>query len=101
MFTNTQLQKYADVLIWALKAARRNGTFKKYDSVLLRTDMAAAPLAKAVYAKLLAQRYNVLLRWNAPEDFTTAFYELADTKQLAYLPQGETEIQGNLNGLIA
>ena len=101
MFTNTQLQKYADVLIWALKTARRNGTFKKYDSVLLRTDMAAAPLAKAVYTKLLQQHYNVLLRWNAPEDFTTAFYQLADNKQLAYLPQGETEIQGNINGLIA
>ncbi len=101
MFTNIQLQKYADVLIWALQAARRNGTFKKYDSVLLRTDMAAAPLAKAVYSKLLAQRYNVLLRWNAPEDFTTAFYQLADNKQLAYLPKGELEIQGNINGLIA
>ena len=101
MFTNTQLQKYADVLIWALRAARRNGTFKKYDSVLLRTDMAAAPLAKAVYTKLLEQRYNVLLRWNAPEDFTTAFYQLADNKQLTYLPAGETEIQAHINGLIA
>ena len=101
MFTNSQLQKYADVLIWALQAARRNGKFKKYDSVLLRTDMAAAPLAKAVYSKLLAQRYNVLLRWMAPEDFTTDFYQLADDKQLAYLPVGEKEIQGNINGLIA
>ena len=101
MFTNSQLQKYPDVLIWALQAARRNGKFKKYDSVLLRTDMAAAPLAKAVYSKLLAQRYNVLLRWMAPEDFTTDFYQLADDKQLAYLPVGEKEIQGNINGLIA
>ncbi len=101
MFTNTQLQKYADVLIWALQAARRNGKFKKYDSVLLRTDMAAAPLAKEVYRKLLAQHYNVLLRWNAPEDFTTAFYEQADKKQLSYVPAGELEIQGNINGLIA
>lgn len=101
MFTSSQLQKYADVLIWALKAARRNGSVKKYDSVLLRTDMAAAPLAKAVYSKLLAQHFNVLLRWNAPEDFTTAFYELADNKQLAYVPTGELEIQGNINGLIA
>ncbi len=101
MFTTSQLQKYADVLIWALQAARRNGKFKKYDSVLLRTDMAAAPLAKEVYRKLLAQRYNVLLRWNAPEDFTTAFYEQADKKQLAYIPAGELDIQGNINGLIA
>ncbi len=101
MFSNLQLQKYADVLIWAMRAARRNGTFKKYDNVLLRTDMAAAPLAKAVYTKLLKQHYNVLLRWNAPEDFTTTFYQLADNKQLAYLPVGEKEIQGNINGLIA
>jgi len=101
MLTNVQIQKYADVLIWALRAARRNGSFKKYDSVLLRTDMAAAPLAKAVYQKLLEQHYNVLLRWTAPEDFTTAFYQLADNKQLAYVPQGEQEIQAHINGLIA
>lgn len=101
MLTNTQIQKYAQVLIWALQTARRNGTFKKYDSILLRTDMAASALAKAVYQQLLAKRYNVLLRWNAPEDFTTAFYQLADDKQLAYVPQGEQEIQGNINGLIA
>lgn len=101
MFSDLQTKKYADVLVWALRAARRNGTFKKYDSVLLRSDMGAAPLAKAVYCKLLEQRYNVLLRWNAPEDFTTAFYQMADDKQLAYLPQGEQEIQGHINGLIA
>lgn len=101
MLTNSQIQKYADVLIWALRAARRNGTFKKYDSVLLRSDMAASALAKAVYRKLLEQRYNVLLRWTAPEDFTTDFYQVADDKQLAYVPQGEQEIQGHINGLIA
>ncbi|MBR5151455.1 MAG: aminopeptidase [Elusimicrobiaceae bacterium] len=101
MLTNMQIQNYARVLIWALRSARRNGSFKKHDSVLLRTDMAAAPLAKAVYKTLLQEHYNVLLRWNAPEDFTTAFYELADPKQLVYVPQGELEIQRNINGLIA
>lgn len=101
MLTNLQIQKYADVLIWALRAARRNGTFKKYDSVLLRTDMAASPLARALYGKLLEQRYNVLLRWTAPENFTTDFYQIADDRQLAYVPKGEQEIQGNINGLIA
>ena len=53
-FTKTQNEKYADVMIWALQTARRNGKFKKYDSVLLRTDPSALPLAEAVYKKLIA-----------------------------------------------
>ena len=53
MFTNTQLEKYAEVMIWALKAARRNGKFKKYDTVLLRTDLGALALAHKIYQKFI------------------------------------------------
>ena len=100
-FTKTQNEKYADVMIWALETARRNGQFKPYDAVLLRSDPDALPLARAVYAKLIAKRYNVVLRLNAPEDFTKEFYLRADDKQLAFVAAGEKEFQGGINGLIA
>ena len=64
-FTKTQNEKYADVMIWALETARRNGKFKPYDVVLLRSDPAALPLARTLYAKLLDRHYNVVLRFNA------------------------------------
>ena len=101
MFTKPQLEKYADVMIWALHAARRNGKFKNYDTVLLRSDLAALPLARTIYQKLLAARLQPVLRLQAPEDFSKDFYTLADTKQLTFLPPGEKEFQGGLNGLIA
>lgn len=99
--TKTQNEKYADVMIWALQTARRNGKFKKYDSVLLRTDLAALPLAEAVYKKLIAARFNVITRLNAPEAFSKAFYTNADDKQLAFIAPGEKEFQGGINGLIS
>ena len=101
MFTNLQLEKYADVMIWALKAARRNGKFKKYDSVLLRTDMGALPLAQKIYKKLLEGKLQPVLRIQAPEAFSKDFYTLADNAQLAFLAPGEKEFQGGINGLIA
>ncbi len=101
MFTKTQLEKYADVMIWALQAARRNGKFKKYDSVLLRTDLAALPLAEQIYHKLLTARLQPVLRIQAPEGLSKDFYTVADDKQLAFLAPGEKEFQGGINGLIA
>ena len=101
MFTKLQNEKYADVMIWAMQAARRNGKFKKYDTVLLRTDTAALPLAEAIYKKLLAARFNVVTRIMVPEGFSKAFYGQSDNKQLSFLPPGEKEFQGGINGLIA
>ncbi len=99
--TATQLEKYADVMIWALHQARRNGKCQKYDSVLLRTDIGAMPLAHQIFRKLVAKKFNVIVRFNQPEAFATDFYKLADDKQLAFLPQGEKEFQSGVNGLIA
>ena len=101
MFTKLQNERYADVMIWAMQAARRNGKFKKYDTVLLRTDTAAVPLAEVIYKKLLAARFNVVTRIMVPEGFSKSFYELSDNKQLSFMAPGEKEFQGAINGLIA
>ena len=99
--TNTQIEKYADVMIWALQTARRNGKYKKYDTVFLRTDIHAMPLAHAIYKKLLAKRFHVVVRFNQPEAFATDFYKLADGKQLDFMAPGELEFNGGVNGLIS
>ena len=101
LLTKTQTEKYADVMIWALQTARRNGKFKKYDTVFLRTDIGAMDLAHAIYRKLLEKRYQVALRFNLPETFATDFYKLADNTQLGFLPAGEKEFQSGVNGLIS
>ena len=101
IFSNTQLLRYADVMIWAMENARRGGKFKKYDTVLVRYDQAAEPLALAIYEKLLLKKYHPVARANAAESFTRSFYGLADDKQLKYIPAGEKDFQESLNGLIS
>ncbi len=101
LFTKTQLARYANVMIWAMENARRGGKFKKYDTVLVRYDAAAAPLALAVYEQLLQKKYQPIVRANTPEDFARSFYTLSDEKQLAYVAAGEKEFQAGLNGLIS
>ncbi len=101
IFTKTQLSRYADVMVWALENARRGGKFKKYDTVLVRYDLPAQPLALAVYERLLSKKYHPVARANSAEDFTRAFYTLADEKQLAHMTAGEKEFQASLNGLIS
>ena len=99
--TPTQTEKYADVMIWALQTARRNGKYKKYDTVFLRTDIHAMPLAHAIYKKLIEKRFHVVVRFNQPEPFVTDFYKLADNKQLDFMSPGELEFNGGVNGLIS
>ena len=101
LLTKTQLEKYARVMIWAMHEARRNGKFKPYDTVLLRTDTGALPLAQEIYKQLLEEKLQPVLRFNLPENMAKTFYTLADKKQLSFIAPGEKEFQGNINGLIA
>ncbi len=101
LLTKTQLEKYAQVMVWAMHAARRNGKVKPYDVVLLRTDVGALPLAEEIYKVLLKKHLQPVVRFNLPENMAKDFYTLADKKQLSFIAPGEKEFQGNLNGLIA
>lgn len=99
--TKTQTDKYADVMLWALQTARRNGKFKPYDVVLLRYEPLALPLAQSLYQKLLDAKFHVIARQDNPEPFARAFYGTADDKQLTFLPPGEEAFQQGINGLIS
>lgn len=101
IFTKTQLDKYAGVMVWAMENARRGGKFKKYDTVLVRAELAALPLAQAVYEKLLQKRYQPIVKITPPEAFSRALYTRADKQQLTHIPSGEEAFQASLNGLIA
>ncbi len=95
------LKKYADVLIFALKAARRGGQFKQGDNILISYDMPALALAEEVYAKLIAQGYNVFPRPYLTENMNKVFFTSANDKQLKFVPEWEKVFTQNLNGLIA
>jgi aminopeptidase len=100
MFTEKQLSRYADVLLWGLQTARKR-KLAKDDLVLLRFDLAAVRLAEILYAKLLKAGAHPLLRMNPTASMEYDYYALANDKQLVYIPPGEETLFAGLNGSIS
>jgi aminopeptidase len=99
MFTNRQMQKYCDVLLWALKTARKEN-FKKNDVVLIRYDLAAIRMAEVLQAKLLNMGMNPIPRTGLTPNMERNFFEKANNRQLVFQTPGEMELCKNLNGSI-
>lgn len=97
MFTQRQLERYADVLLWGLKTSR-SGRFKKKDIVLIRYDMPANPLAEIVYTTLLDRGMNPVLRVNPTSAMERNFFKLANNNQIVFQTPGEEILFKKLNG---
>jgi len=96
--TKIQIEKYADVLIWALKTVRTN--FKKYDTILIRCDLFGLALGEVLHKKLIEQKYNVIFRTLYTPVLEKDFYQYSDEYQRKYVAAGEKEFYENLNGNI-
>jgi len=99
MLTKRQLDKYSDVLLWGLKAARKE-KFKKGEIVLVRFDLLAIKLAEFLQSKLLDMGMNPVLRPGLTPLMEHNFYEKAGSKQLVFIGPWEKELCKNLNGSI-
>jgi aminopeptidase len=97
MLSETNLDRYSDVLIWALKKARK-GTYRKHDILLIRYQLGAIKLAEVLHGKLLDMGMNPVLRIGLTSGMEHNFYEKADTRQLVFHPPGEKELYKALNG---
>ncbi len=99
MFKDQHLDRYAEVLLWGLKIARR-GRRKKNDIILIRYDTAALPLAERLYGKLLAAGRRPVQRLMQTANMERQFFEYTNNQQLTFIPPGEKEFYKNLNGSI-
>ncbi len=99
MLTSEVLEKYAEVLVWGLTTARKE-KFKKGDIVLIQFDLPALPLAEMLYAKLIDRGMNALQRMSLTSFMEHVFYSRSNSKQLVFIPPGEKELYGHLNGRI-
>lgn len=93
------MDRYCDVLLWALKTARKE-KFKNNDRVLIRYDLAAVGMAEILQAKLLDAGMNPILRMGLTSRMERNFFERANERQLVFLAPGEKELFNNLNGSI-
>ncbi|MDO8806251.1 MAG: aminopeptidase [Elusimicrobiota bacterium] len=98
MFSKTQLEKYADVLIWGLTTARPG--FKKYDTVLVRCDLEGRELGEIIHRKLVQRKCNVVFRFMMSPKLERDFYEFSDEKQRAFIAPGDREFFSAANGNI-
>lgn len=99
MLSQTQLNRYADVLLWGLRTARNN-PFKKGDVVLVRFNLDAIALAEILEARLLEMGLNPVRRINPTPKMEKDFFRLANRRQLIFDPPGDAELYRRLNGSI-
>ncbi|MFH1079491.1 MAG: aminopeptidase [Pseudomonadota bacterium] len=99
MLTEEQLGRYADVLLWGLKTARK-GKFKKNDVILVQYEPAAARLAEILYDRILEAGMNPVQRTGLTVAMERCFYAKADNRQLIFRAPGDKELIEHLNGRI-
>ena len=99
MLTKLQIIKYADVLLWGLKTARKE-TYKRGDKILIRFDLAALKLAEVLHKKILEMGMNPIMRPVISPVIEYDFYNLANKNQLAFTAPGQKELMENVNGNI-
>ncbi len=99
MFTQKQLERYADVLWWGLTTAKKV-PFKKNDIVLIRYNSAAVRLTEVLYAGLLSRGIHPVQRVSPSAAMEKDFYLRSSNRQLVFIPPGEKELMSRLNGSI-
>ena len=97
MLSVGKLHRYSDILLWALKTARR-GRYRKGDIVLIRHGLASVHMAEILQAKILELGMNPVLRMGQTPKMERQFYEKANNKQLLFHPPGQKALYGSLNG---
>lgn len=99
MLTNNQMERYADILLWGLKIARKNRV-KTNDTVMIRYDLGALKLAETLFAKILATGRNPVMRTLQTPYMEKKFYEISSKRQLTFIPPGDEALYRQLNGSI-
>jgi aminopeptidase len=99
MLTENNLEKYADVLLWALATAKK-ASLKKNEIVLLQYDLPALRLAEIIYGRLLDLGIRPVQRMISTFGMELSFYQKANLNQLTFLAPGDKELYQNINGRI-
>jgi aminopeptidase len=99
MFTDTQIERYADVLMWGLKTARK-GSLNQGEIFLIRYNLPAIKLVEILQARLLDMGMNPVIRADATPKMEQQFFNIAKPQQLVFQPPGEKTLCQHLNGSI-
>lgn len=98
-FSPLVMEKYCDVLLWALKTARK-GTFNRGDVILISYHLDALQVAERLQARLLLMGFHPVLRLRPTPKMERDFLAMANPKQLVFQVPGGKEFHEALNGAI-
>ena len=99
MLTEKTLGKYADVLLWALRTAKKV-SLKKNEIVLIQYDLPALRLAEILYERLLDMGIHPVQRMVSTFGMEHSFYQKANPGQLTFITPGDKELFASINGRI-
>lgn len=99
MFSEIQLERYSQVLLWGLKKAR-HGNFEKNDVILIKYHLPAIPLAEILFSRILQMGMIPVQRVIYTPVMEKVFYQYADDNCLRFQVPGESELYSNINGSI-
>jgi aminopeptidase len=99
MLTEDQLNKYADVLFWGLKTARKE-PYKKKDIILIQYELPALKLAEIVFAKTIERGMYPVQRMALTYGMERHFFKNSNHDQLLFIPPGEKELLKAIQGRI-
>lgn len=99
MLTKKQIEKYADVMVWAVMEERR-GKFSKGGIVRVKFDLPAMSLAEEVQIRLLDKGMHPDMCPLINENMERDFYEHASNKQLSFVMPWQESVVNSINGNI-
>ncbi len=97
MLNKIQLERYADVILWGLKTAKKT-RIKKNEIILIRFDLPALKLVEVIFEKLIQRGVHPIVRMIQTPTMEKTAYALSNTRQLTFIPPGEETLYDNLNG---
>jgi aminopeptidase len=99
MLSEKHLEKYADVLLWALATAKKQ-PLKKNDIVLIQYDLPALKLTEILYDRLLALGVHPVQRMVVTCGMEQSFYAKSNSAQLTFIAPGDKELYSQIAGRI-
>lgn len=100
MFTDEQLEKYADVLWWGLETAREK-PYQKGDVILVKFAADTLALAEKVQRKIFERGMHPILELTPTPQMELNLYQTASSEQIAFVAPGEKERYRGIQGLIS
>lgn len=100
IFSQTELENYAEIMVWGLKKARRQA-LNKHDFIEIKYEYEGLPLAEKIYINLVKQGFNPILKAIKTPNMEKAFFESADNTQMESMEPGNESYFSKIAGSIS